>query len=772
LAQANREGKGLNLEQLIDSLSADTTFMSSVTNWHVDEARPAQLALFPACVDAKIVDVLSRRGIQSLYTHQASCIAAVAESRDVVVVTPTASGKTMCYNIPVLSEILKNPDARALYLFPTKALSADQVAELYDLVTLMGEDIKTYTYDGDTPNSARRAIRQAGHVVVTNPDMLHSGILPHHTKWVKLFENLKFIIIDEIHAYRGIFGSNLANVLRRLERLCEFYGSKPQYILCSATIANPGELAQTLTGRPMTVIDNNGAPTGKKHTVFYNPPVVNRQLGIRKSSLHEVRSIARLFLRNKIQTIVFAKSRVQVEVLTRALKDEVRDALGQAGRVRGYRGGYLPNERREIERDLRAGRVDAVVSTNALELGIDIGSLEACILCGYPGTIASTWQQFGRAGRRQEASLTIMVASSAAIDQYIITHPEYFFRQSPENALLNPNNLYIMLSHFKCSAYELPFKDGETFGNAPGTDSLLAYLEESDIVRHVGDTWHWSAEDFPASEISLRTAMTENFLIMDTTYPHDVRVVGEMDRFTVPMLLHENAIYMHEGMQYQVDRLDFDNCRAFVRRVEVDYYTDADLNVSLSLLDIEEEGAAAGRGDVKVTALVKIFKKMKLDTGESLGYGPVRLPETDMHTTAMWWTLDNNVAAQFPKDSLQNGMLGISNVLRIVAPLYLMCSPRDIAVSYQVKSPFTDKPTLIMYDNCPGGVGLSEKAFYMRDALLGHAEILIDACVCEAGCPSCVGPTAQIGSDGKSMALQLLKLLREADIGKGNNAQP
>ena len=762
----------MNLEQLIDSLSADTTFMSSVTNWHVDEARPAQLALFPACVDAKIVDVLSRRGIQSLYTHQASCIAAVAESRDVVVVTPTASGKTMCYNIPVLSEILKNPDARALYLFPTKALSADQVAELYDLVTLMGEDINTYTYDGDTPNSARRAIRQAGHVVVTNPDMLHSGILPHHTKWVKLFENLKFIIIDEIHAYRGIFGSNLANVLRRLERLCEFYGSKPQYILCSATIANPGELAQTLTGRPMTVIDNNGAPTGKKHTVFYNPPVVNRQLGIRKSSLHEVRSIARLFLRNKIQTIVFAKSRVQVEVLTRALKDEVRDALGQAGRVRGYRGGYLPNERREIERDLRAGRVDAVVSTNALELGIDIGSLEACILCGYPGTIASTWQQFGRAGRRQEASLTIMVASSAAIDQYIITHPEYFFRQSPENALLNPNNLYIMLSHFKCSAYLLPFKDGETFGNAPGTDSLLAYLEESDFVRLVGDTWHWSAEDFPASEISLRTAMTENFLIMDTTYPHDVRVVGEMDRFTVPMLLHENAIYMHEGMQYQVDRLDFDNCRAFVRRVEVDYYTDADLNVSLSLLDIEEEGAAAGRGDVKVTALVKIFKKMKLDTGESLGYGPVRLPETDMHTTAMWWTLDNNVAAQFPKDSLQNGMLGISNVLRIVAPLYLMCSPRDIAVSYQVKSPFTDKPTLIMYDNCPGGVGLSEKAFYMRDALLGHAELLIDACVCEAGCPSCVGPTAQIGSDGKSMALQLLKLLREADIGKGNNAQP
>lgn len=746
----------MNVEQMIDFLRADEAFRASVAAWHTDPPRAARYAPWPEAVDGRIISVLQGRGIQSLYTHQASAIERVLAGKNVVVVTPTASGKTMCYNIPVLSSILRDPDARALYLFPTKSLSQDQVSELYELVTLLKEDIKTYTYDGDTPAAARRAIRQAGHVVVTNPDMLHSGILPHHTKWVKLFENLRYIVIDEIHTYRGVFGSNLANVLRRLMRLCRFYGSDPQFILCSATIQNPGELAETLTGRPIEVIDDNGAPLGERHVVFYNPPVVNRQLGIRKSSLGETRAIASLLLKNHIPTIVFAKSRVQVEVLTKALKDIARTPLGSAPRVHGYRGGYLPGERRAIEQALRSGEVDAVVSTNALELGVDIGSLSCCLMCGYPGTIASTWQQAGRAGRRQGTSLVIMVASSAAIDQYIMGHPEYFFAQTPENALLNPNNLYIMLSHFKCAAYELPFQDGETFGNAPQSDSILNYLEEDHTLRHVGSTWYWAAEDFPASEISLRSAMTENFLIMDVTDPANVRMVGEMDRFTVPMLLHENAIYMHEGTQYQVEQLDFDSCRAFIKRVDVDYYTDADLNVSLSLLDIDEEDENAAHGDLKVTALVKIFKKMKLDTGESLGYGPVRLPETDMHTTGMWMTLRDETAALYDKDSLQNGMLAISNVLRIVAPLYLMCSTRDIAVSYQVKSPFTSKPTLILYDNCPGGVGLSEKAYQMRGQLLQHAKELIQGCGCENGCPSCVGPTGEIGQDGKQTALGLL----------------
>lgn len=746
----------MNVEQLIDQLRADSDFLACVSNWEVLPAREARYADWPAGVPDKVITALEARGIRKPYTHQAQAIEQALRREDVCVVTPTASGKTLCYNVPILSEILRNDDARALYLFPTKALSQDQVAELYGLITQMEVDIKTYTYDGDTPAAARKAIRQAGHVVVTNPDMLHSNILPHHTKWVKLFENLRFIVIDEIHSYRGIFGANLANVLRRLLRLCQFYGSRPQFILCSATIRNPGELAAQLIGRPVSLVDESGAPMGEKHIVFYNPPVVNQQLGIRKSALGQTRMLAQMLLRNRIATIVFAKSRVQVEVLTKALKEERSDALGNSATVRGYRGGYLPQERREIERGLRSGSVNMVVATNALELGIDIGSLDACLLCGYPGTIASTWQQAGRAGRRRGHSLTILVASSAPIDQYLITHPEYFFAQSPENALTNPDNLYVLLNHFKCAAYELPFKADEGFGNAPGSESLKQYLEEAGIVRQVDGSYFWSAEDFPASEISLRTAMTENFLIMDITEPAHVRVVGEMDRFTVPMLLHENAIYLHEGTQYQVERLDFDACKAFIRRVNVDYYTDADLNISLSLLDVEQQAGNAAQGEIKVTSLVKIFKKMKFDTGESLGYGPVRLPETDMHTSAMWLTLPAQISARYSNDALQNGMLGVSNLMRIVAPLYLMCSPRDLAVTYQVKSPFTDLPTLILYDNCPGGIGLSEKAFLMRRTLLAHALDLVRACPCESGCPSCSGPVNEIGQDGKATATALL----------------
>ena len=382
----------MNLEQLLEKLKNDASFMKQVTSWQEIPAREASYAPWPEELDERIPPALGKHGVHALYTHQARAFSCAARGKDFVVVTPTASGKTLCYNLPVLSAILKDNDARALYIFPTKALSADQVSELYELITLLGVDIKTFTYDGDTPGSARKAVREAGHVVVTNPDMLHSGILPHHTKWVKLFENLKYIVIDEIHAYRGIFGSNLSNVLRRLLRLCAFYGSSPTFILCSATIRNPKELAETLTGRDVELIDENGAPSGKRHMIFYNPPVVNSQLGIRKGVLGETRKIASMLVKSGVSTIVFGRSRLQVEVLTRQLKELVEDPLGRSGTVRGYRSGYLPTERREIEQGLRSGRIRAVVSTNALELGIDIGSLEACVLCGYPGTVASTWQ--------------------------------------------------------------------------------------------------------------------------------------------------------------------------------------------------------------------------------------------------------------------------------------------------------------------------------------------------------------------------------------------
>ena len=754
----------MNVDQLAEKLRRDNLFMENVVRWEELPAREARYGDYPIGLDERLRPVLRQRGVQQLYSHQAHSIAATMRGEDVVVVTPTASGKTMCYNLPVLDSILKNPDARALYLFPTKALSADQVSELYELIQAMGVDIKTYTYDGDTPGAARRAVRQAGHIVVTNPDMLHSGILPHHTKWVKLFENLRYIVIDEIHTYRGVFGSNLANVLRRLMRLCDFYGSHPQFILCSATIANPKELAETLTGRPVTLINDNGAPMGKRHFVFYNPPVINQQLGIRKGLIPETRAIAEMLLKCGIQTITFARSRLTVEVLTKYLKDVVRDPLGNAGRVRGYRGGYLPTQRREIEKGLRAGQIDAVVSTNALELGIDIGALDACILCGYPGTIASAWQQAGRAGRRKGTSIVFFVASSAAIDQYIVSHPDYFLHQSPENALLNPDNLYILLSHFKCAAYELPFEDGDTFGNVASTGELLDYLEEEHIVRHVDGRYHWMAEDFPASEISLRSAASENFVIIDITDPTHHRVIGEMDRYTVPMLLHENAIYMHEAQQYQVEKLDFEACKAFIRRVDVGYYTDADLNVSLSLLDVEQQedlggGAERALGEVKVTTLVTMFKKIRFDTHETLGFGHVRLPEMDMHTTAMWWTLPEALCSRFENDTLKNGMMAISNLLRIVAPLYLMCAPQDVAVVYQVKCPFTDRPTLILYDNCPGGVGLAAKAYGMQRLLLEKALQIVSDCPCEQGCPSCAGPVGEIGTDGKATSKLLLKEL-------------
>lgn len=754
----------MNLDQLIDHLQSDRGFMDCVTHWRTLPATEGRYMPLPPDMDVRLQQVLHERGIHRLYSHQAECYQLAQAQKDYVVVTPTASGKTLCYNLPVVSSILRNPDARALYLFPTKALSADQVSGLYDMIEALGVDIKAYTYDGDTQGAARKAIRQAGHIVVTNPDMLHANILPHHTKWVKLFENLEYIVIDEIHTYRGIFGSHLANVLRRLLRLCAFYGSHPRFILCSATIANPAELAHLLTGREVAAVTENGAPMGERHFVFYNPPVVNRQLGIRRGVVNEVKRISETLLRNQIPTIVFGKSRLQVEVLTRHLKECVRNAYGYSNRVRGYRGGYLPSERREIERGLRAGEVDMVVSTNALELGIDIGSLSACVLCGYPGTIASTWQQAGRAGRRKETALTIMVASSAPLDQYIIKNPEYFFNATPEHALVQPNNLYVLLSHIKCSAYELPFQEGEHFGDVADTDQFLEYLSENNILRHLDGKYYWMEEELPSGEISLRSAKTENFVIVDITNSAHHRVIGEMDRFTVPMLLHENAIYMHEARMFQVEKLDLAACKAFIRAVDADYYTDADLNVSLHILDDLEQrtmpnGMGLTLGELRVSTIVKMFKKFKLDTHENVGFGEVRLPQTDLHTIGMWWTIPESLVARYTSDALQSALLGIANLLSIVAPLYLMCAPKDINVVYQVKAPITDKPTLFLYDAYPGGVGLSEKAFQMQALLLEHALKIVQGCTCEGGCPGCVGPIIEVGETGKADARDILKEL-------------
>ncbi len=566
-------------------------------------AADAQYAPVPSGIDARLVEALASRGITRLYTHQAAAVSHALAGESVVVTTPTASGKTLCYNIPVLNAILSDSSTRALYLFPTKALAQDQLAELDRLAQVLNEaaglDLGVFTYDGDTPQDARRAIRARAQVVLTNPDMLHSGILPHHPKWARLFENLRFIVIDELHAYRGVFGSHLANVLRRLRRICRHYGSDPVFVCSSATIANPKELAEGLTERPFELVEESGAPRGEKYFFFVNPPIVNKQLGIRRSYTQETRRVALEFLRRGLQIIVFAQSRLVTEILTRYLKDTVQGPPGADDVVRGYRGGYLPNRRREIEKGLRDGEVRAVVATSALELGIDIGALDVAVLAGYPGTIAATWQRAGRAGRRAGQSAAVLVASSAPLDQYVVRNPSYFFDASPEHALINPDNLQILLAHIKCAAFELPFGTTEVFGRE-SVQEILRILSEEGLV-HLAEAqapgeeahWHWTSESYPADAISLRSVSSDNFVVVDST--DSTRVIGETDFTSAPSVLHEKAIYIVEGTLYQVERLDFENRKAFVRLVDCDYYTDAIRYDRVTILDtFETAGPTCG----------------------------------------------------------------------------------------------------------------------------------------------------------------------------------
>ncbi|MDD3631828.1 MAG: DEAD/DEAH box helicase, partial [Atribacterota bacterium] len=591
---------------------------------------------FPDWLHKGIIEQLKQDGINNLYSHQASALHAINEGDNVVVVTPTASGKTLCYNLPVLDRIIKEPESRAIYLFPTKALSQDQLAELYRMVDALDKPISTYTYDGDTPVSARSAIRNQGNIIVTNPDMLHTGILPHHTKWHRLFQNLRYVVLDEIHIYRGVFGSHMANVIRRLKRICEFYGSTPQFICCSATIANPLELAERIVEEKFTLVNNNGAPSGEKYFLFYNPPVVNRQLGIRKSLIKETANLVSKFLNHDIQSIVFARSRLTTELLTSYLKDYL-DKTGQdRDLVRGYRGGYLPNLRREIEKGLKDGVIKGVVSTNALELGVDIGQLDACFIAGYPGTIASTWQQAGRAGRRSDTSVAVLVASSVPLDQYIINSSDYFFKETPESAVIDPDNLSILISHIKCAAFELPFVPGENFGSEELED-ILQFLEDKGIIHFTRNKWHWMSEAYPADEVSLRSASTENFTIIDLEEGLN-KVIGEVDRESAPTTIFEGAIYIHEGEQYTITKLDYDDYKAYAKKVEVNYYTDAQVESNIKVLDVfdiyEKENVIHQHGEIAITTISTMYKKVKFYTHENLGYGKINLPAEDMHTTA------------------------------------------------------------------------------------------------------------------------------------------
>jgi len=790
---------GSGIEGLLASLRADPGFMAQVENWRTVAARGPALEPFPPGLHPGVAAALRGRGIEALYGHQARAFELAAAGRHVVVVTPTASGKTLCYNLPVLDRLAREPTARALYVFPTKALSQDQVAELLALSEARAgpaSGLKTYTYDGDTPPEVRRRLREDGHVIVTNPYMLHAGILPNHPRWVHLFQGLRFVVIDELHAYRGVFGSHVANVLRRLRRVCRHYGASPTFVLASATIGNPRELAERLVEAEVKVVDRNGAPQGERHYVFVNPPVVQRPLGIRRAAVEEVRRLARRLLPFEARMIVFGRSRNQVEVLLKYLKDAARETGVDPGRVRGYRGGYLPRLRREIEAGLRSGDVLAVVATNALELGVDIGSLDVAILCGYPGSTASFFQQAGRAGRRTRPSLAVLVGRSTPLDQYLLRHPEHLLDRPREATVVDPDNLLIKVNHVKCSAFEAPFRRGETYGGtlppalsrgeregaeapavgaleggprADETAQILDYLaEDARVLVRAGDAYHWMAEAYPADGVSLTAADIDAFVVFDAEAR---RAIGEVDRPSAMTELHEGAIYGFEGEQYVVERLDYENRRAEVRRVACDYYTEAEAERSVKVLEIdgeEDHGAYVVRtGEVEMTTVATVFKKIRFYTRENVGAGEIRLPPEKVLTTATWLSIDPAVAAAHGLFAQAAGALvALRNLLKHVVPLFVRCDPGDIHVLAETRSAvFGGRPTLYVVDHMPAGTGLAERTFRAEGEVLGTMREVLGECACDLGCPSCAGTVEEVGLHGKRAAAALLQALSEGSEG-------
>jgi DEAD/DEAH box helicase domain-containing protein len=779
------------VNQVLDAFAQRDPLGEVLTAIRQFPAREAQFAEFPTWADTNLIAAYGAKGIRKPYTHQAAAAELAHAGKNIVIVTPTASGKTLCYNLPILNEILESPDTRALYLFPTKALAQDQLAELHDLNQRLDNRVGVFTYDGDTPSDARKAIREKAHIALTNPDMLHTGILPHHTKWTRLFENLRYIVIDELHTYRGVFGSHLCNVLRRLRRIAKFYASEPQFICCSATIANPGELAERLLEAPVETLDANGAPAAEKTFVFYNPPVVNRALGIRRSYVNESSRVAQEFLKNDMQTMVFANSRLHTELILTYLQQANPHPPGKPEPIRGYRAGYLPGERREIERGLREGNIRGVVSTSALELGIDVGSLDTVVMAGYPGTIAATWQRAGRAGRRSGSSCAVMVASSAPLDQYIVEHPDYFFGRTPEHAFIQPDNLEILINHLKCAAFELPIAPQDKIGDIDLPD-LCARLAEAGYLHRAGEHYHWTHEAYPADTVSLRSVSSDNFIIIDIT--GEPTVIGEVDFTSALTTVHEKAIYLHGAQQYHVEHLDFKERKAYVRQVDCDYYTDAIRYTQVRVLEIATEArgredkpeipASRSHGDVLVRSQVVGFKKLKFFTNENIGAGELQLPENETHTTSYWITLERALLESLPFtiSERQSGMFGMLHALESVATLLLMCDRRDLGTAIGEKppapgvesdesasAPLRDavsasakeffEPNLYLYDAYPGGIGFSEPLFRVHELLVQKTRELINACVCQAGCPSCVGPAGDLAPRAKEAALAILDRL-------------
>ena len=770
----------MDTKKALEEILSSPEFAANIVVKKLIPAKEGQYADFPPDLDSRVIDFLKKRGITKIYTHQKEVWESVKQGRHTVVVTPTASGKTLCYNLPVLNSLLNDDKARALYLFPTKALSQDQQSELNELTASDKREagvipIKVATYDGDTPDSLRVSARDTGRIIISNPDMLHAGILPNHPKWIKFFSSLKYVVIDEIHAYRGVLGSHVADLIRRLKRVSSFYGAKPVFILCSATIGNPGELAETLTGENVTLVDNNGAPQSEKLIILYNPPLIDSVQGIRRSVVTESRRWMLAFLKAGIKTILFAHSRVKTEVAAGYVNEDLKNIFTDNSRIKveAYRSGLLPNERRGIEKGLREGTIQGVVSTNALELGIDIGGLDASVVGGFPGSFNSFWQQSGRAGRRGGYSVSVFIASSSPMDQFIMNDPDWFWKKSAEDARIDPDNPYILSDHIRCGAFELPFNDdalekSEDSFSKDAALPVLEYLEEDGIVRHTAGKWHWADRSFPAEGISLRSATADNVVIIDVTEGRN-SVIGEMDRPSAKELIFPNAVYIHRGRQYLVEELDIENRKCLVREADVNYFTDGLVKTDIKVLTEDEfftypagseKPAARGvLGDVLVRSQAAKFKKIRFHTHENVGYGDISLPEEEMQTKALVFLFGEDTKGGEALSTLDEAskslvLSGTGSLIKTIAPVYLLCDPRDLGVAERARDPHFGISALYIYDKYPGGTGLSERLAQKAGELFNHVRFAVERCPCKNGCPSCVGPEGN-----KKGTLELLKAI-------------
>ena len=743
----------MNVEGFLKEITSRRDYRGQVKYVQYLPPRPPRYGSLDEPLPALLAKALERFDIKGLYSHQVKAINLARQGRHVVVATGTASGKTLCYNLPVMESLLEE-GATALYLFPTKALAQDQ---LQGLLRWRREGLPVHcgTYDGDTPRNSRSRLREEGNVILTNPDMLHGGIMPHHPTWARFFSGLKYVVIDEIHVYRGIFGSHMANVLRRLDRILASYGASPVYICCSATIANPQELSEELTGKEMALVEDDGSARGGKWFVLWNPPRLE-ETDQRRSSNSEAKDLMVQLIKGRHQVIGFTKTRVLAELLYRYVREDLtRESPSLAKMVRAYRGGYLPSERRAIEELLFRGELLGVASTNALELGIDIGSLDAALMVGFPGSIASVWQQAGRAGRGTEDSLAVLIAHDLPIDQFLMENPSYFFGRSPENAVIDKNNPYIVLGHLRAAAYELPIHIDEERQFGPSAPALLDILAEDRQLLLLGDKWYWRGRTYPAEDFSLRNISDSTYTIIQLR-DDAPEVIGSMDELSAFTHLHEEAVYIHDGEVYVVEKLDVAQRAAYVRLAPVDYYTQSITERKVQVLSLDQQRAwqksTLCYGEVGVSFLTYMFKKIKFYSRENIGYGKVHLPVVTLETGGCWLIPPLEVLRQVQEHgrSPVEGLLGVANVMGEVATLLLMCDGSDIATIVDATN--TGLPSIFLVDRYPGGIGFAQKAYQLMEQVIKACLDVIKGCSCRDGCPSCVGaplPPAQLDTDSR-----------------------